>query len=625
MSLKQLNEEQVKTWTLQQKDEWWLKNVYKGDMPQLTLRSAITGAVLGMILSLTNLYIGIRTGWTLGVGITSVIVSFAVFKLLSKANIAKDMTILENNAMQSIATSAGYMTAPLMASISGYMMVSGNIPPMWQVYLWIIALGLLGVFFAFPLKKRAINEEQLPFPEGYAAGVVMSNLHTSDAKVGMLRAKFLAAGAGVSALIEFLRNEAVLTKIGAPFLAIPHYWDEFIYKFYTPTILGTPMKDLLLRFDTSIVMMGTGMLMSMRVAMSMLLGGIINYAILAPIMIQKGIIVGGGFKNISLWSLWGGAALMTTSSLYSFIASDSTKQSIRDLFQKKSLKKEKKKDILADIELPSRVSMVGIPVTGIALAIMGNAFFGIDYWLILIAVPLVFVLSIMAVKSTGLTAVTPGGALAKITQVIFSFLAPGNMNVSLLTAGVTSEVCLNASNLLMDIKPGYMLGAKPRQQAVGHVIGMCAGGLVAVPVFYMLFHGDISVFGTEQFPMPGALVWKAVAEVLSKGISALHVTAQFAILVGAVLGVVMEIFIKKTDGKFPISPVGFGLPFVLSFTDVFLMFMGAFIFWILENKPKAKRSGFYESIVDNKESIGAGIIAGGSIIGIILLIIETAG
>ena len=65
MALNQLNEEQVRTWTLEQKDEWWLKNVYKGNMPQLTIRSAITGAFLGMTLCLTNLYIGIRTGWTL--------------------------------------------------------------------------------------------------------------------------------------------------------------------------------------------------------------------------------------------------------------------------------------------------------------------------------------------------------------------------------------------------------------------------------------------------------------------------------------------------------------------------------------------------------------------------------
>ncbi len=621
MALNQLNEEQVKTWTLEQKDEWWLKNVYKGDMPQLTLRSAITGALLGMVLCLTNLYIGIRTGWTLGVGITAVVASYGMFRLLAKTKIATDMTILENNAMQSIAASAGYVTSSLVSAIAAYMMATNVIPPQWQVYCWIVGMGILGTLFAFPLKKKFINDEQLPFPEGYAAGVVLDSLHSSDAKVGMQRAKYLAGGAFISALIEFLRSETVLTKIGAPFLAIPHYWDEFIYKFYTPTILGTPMKDLLLRFDTSIVMMGAGTIMSMQTATSMLIGGIVNYAILAPIMIQKGIIVGGGFRNISLWALWGGAAMMTSASLYSFFSADSTVAGFKRIFKKNKV--AKKQDILKEIELPISVSLIGVPILAVAMVIMGKAFFGVDYWLTAVSIPLVFAFSIMAVNATGLTGTTPGGALAKMTQAVYSLLDPGNLATNLTAAGVTSNVCLNASNLLMDIKPGYMLGAKPRQQAVGHVIGIFAGSLVAIPVFYMLFHGDISLFGTEKFPMPGAVVWKAVADVLSKGLSSLHITSQYAVMIGVVLGIAMEILVKKSKGKFPISPVAFGMPFVLSFTDVFMMFLGAFIFWWLKKKPIQNRSQLYSDFIDNQESIGAGIIAGGSIIGIILLIVET--
>ncbi|MBY0386504.1 OPT/YSL family transporter [bacterium] len=623
MALNQLNEEQIRTWTLQQKDEWWLKNVYKGDMPQLTLRSALTGVILGMLLCLTNLYIGIRTGWTLGVGITAVVASYGVFRLLAKTKIATDMTILENNAMQSISASAGYVTSPLISAIPAYMMATGIIPQQWHVYCWAVALGILGTLIAFPLKKKFINDEQLPFPEGYAAGVVMESLHSSDAKVGVQRAKFLAAGAGTSALIEFLRSETVLTKIGARFLAIPHYWDEFIYKFYTPTILGTPMKDLLLRFDTSIVMMGAGTIMSMQTATSMLLGGLFNYAVLAPIMIQKGVIVGGGFRNISLWALWGGASMMTSASLYSFFAADSTVAGFKQIFKKNKV--SKKEDILKDIELPISVSIIGVPIVGMALVVMGKAFFGVDYWLTAVAIPLVFAFSIMAVKATGLTGTTPGSALAKMTQAFYSLLAPGHLATNLTAAGVTSVVCLNASNLLMDIKPGYMLGAKPRQQAVGHILGVMAGSITAIPVFYMLFNGDINAFGTEKLPMPSAVVWKAVADVLSVGISSLHITSQYAVVIGAVLGIVMEILIKKTKGKFPISPVAFGLPFVLSFTDVFMMFLGAFLFWLLKKKPLQNRTAMYQAFVDNQESIGAGIIAGGSIIGIILLIIETAG
>ncbi|MBX2988642.1 MAG: OPT/YSL family transporter [Bdellovibrionaceae bacterium] len=621
MSIHELSEEQVHSMTLQQKDEWWLKNVYKGNMPQLNLRSAMTGMILGGVLSLTNLYIGIKTGWTLGVGISSVILSFALFKLLSKLKIGREMTILENNAMQSIATSAGYMTAPLMASMPAYMMVTGQVVPMWQTFWWIIVLSLLGVLFAFPLKKRFINDEQLPFPEGRAAGIVLDNLHSEEGNQGMFKAKLLMFGAGLSALIEVMRSEVVMKAIKLPFLQLPAYWDDFIYKFSTPKILGTPLKDLTIQVDTSIVMLGTGGLMNLKTAMSLLLGAFLNYFVLAPIMIQNGAIEGPGFKNITMWSLWAGASMMTTSSLYSFFSKPQVfVEAFHNLVGRN--RKTKKKDILEEIELPMWIFVVGIPIMGAITVYLGHVWFGIHYWLGLIAIPLVFVFTLIAVTSTGLTAVTPGGALGKLTQITYSVLAPGNIPTNLMTAGITSEVSLNASNLLMDIKPAYMLGGKPRHQALGHILGVFAGALVAVPVFYAIFDNDIALFTTDKLPLPGAAIWKAVAEVLTKGLSTLHPTAQIAVLVGAVVGLVCEIAAKRTRGRFPISGIGLGLAFVLRFTDSFAMALGALIFWFARRQSKDPKSLTHRALVDNQETLCAGIIAGGSIIGIILILLE---
>jgi uncharacterized oligopeptide transporter (OPT) family protein len=619
--IKELSAEQVRTMSLEEKDQWWLTNVYKGDMPQLTLRSALTGMILGAILSLTNLYIGIKTGWTLGVGISSVILAYAFFKMMAKFNLGSPMTILENNAMQSIATSAGYMTAPMMASIPAYMMVTGEVIPMWQTFWWIVVLAILGVLFAFPLKRRFINEEQLPFPEGYAAGVVMDSLHSEEGNQGMFKAKLLMSGAGLSALIEFLRADTILEKMKMKFLALPHHWDDFIYNFVTPKILGTPLKDLTIQFDTSIVMLGTGGLMSMKTGMSILVGGILNYFFLAPLMIDAGVIASANFKAITMWSLWGGAAMMTTSSLYSFFSKPDI---IFKSFKKLTAKEKKKDDVLEKIELPMWIFMVGIPVVGALTVYLGHIWFGIHYLLGLLAIPLVFVFTLIAVTSTGLTAITPGGALGKLTQITYGALAPGNVTTNLMTAGITSEVALNASNLLMDIKPSYMLGGKPRLQAIGHVLGIFAGGLVAVPVFYSLFHGDISLFTSDSLPLPGAAVWKGVSEVLTKGLSNLHVTAQIAAGVGAILGIVIEILNKKSHGKFPFSGVGLGLGFVLRFTDAWSMALGTLIFWVARKKCTNKESVSYRALVENQETLAAGVIAGGSIIGIILILLENA-
>src|SRR3954468_594148 len=133
MPIPTLTDEQVDTWTREQKDRWWLANVFRGDMAQLTIRSALTGFLLGGILSATNLYVSAKTGVTLGVGLTSVILAFAMFKCLSAMRLAKDFTILENNAMQSIATAAGYMTVPLMSSFTAYFWKTNIILPWWQL------------------------------------------------------------------------------------------------------------------------------------------------------------------------------------------------------------------------------------------------------------------------------------------------------------------------------------------------------------------------------------------------------------------------------------------------------------------------------------------------------------
>ncbi len=79
----------------------------------------------------------------------------------------------------------------MISSLAAYMMVTGHVIPLWQTMSWIIVLAILGVLFAFPFKRRFINDEQQPFPEGRAAGIVMDSLHHGEAAAGMLKAKLL--------------------------------------------------------------------------------------------------------------------------------------------------------------------------------------------------------------------------------------------------------------------------------------------------------------------------------------------------------------------------------------------------------------------------------------------------
>ena len=626
--LPQLTEEEIRTWTLEQKDQWWLTKVYRGDMPQLTLRSAGTGMLLGGVLSLTNLYVGVKTGWTLGVGITSVILAFALFKLLSKVGLAKEFTLLENNAMQSIATAAGYMTAPLVSSLAAYMMVTHTVIPEGVAIAWMISLAFLGVLFAFPLKKRFINDEQLPFPEGRAAGVVMDALHSGDAADGLFKAKLLAGTAGIAGILKFLQSEPITTKLHISFIHVPEFLDEWIYKFTSLKLMGTELRELTVRPDTDFVMMAAGGLMGIRTGVSIMVGASINYLFLAPWMVQRGDIVGKvtdgvmhlSFKDITMWALWGGVSMMTTASLFSFFSKPAV---LISAFKGMFNRSEKSADVLAHIELPIKVFVIGIPVVGAAVVIMAWRFFGVTPWMGALAIPLVFIFTLIAVTSTGLTSITPTGALGKLTQLTYSALAPGNVTTNLMTAGITGEVASNAANLLMDIKPGYMLGGKPRHQAMGHVLGIIAGASVAVPVFYLAFlRGNPDGLITPEQPFPGAVVWKAVAEVLTTGLSNLEPSAQVAALVGAILGIVLEAVKMGTKGRFWLSAVGMGLAFVIPFNTCLAMFLGSFIFWLAGRKFKNPASILRKVMVDNLEATCAGVIAGGALMGIAVILIE---
>lgn len=290
--------------------------------------------------------------------------------------------------------------------------------------------------------------------------------------------------------------------------------------------------------------------------------------------------------------------------------------------------------MLARIELPLGVSLVGVPLIGVLVAIMGRQFFGIDYWLSVVALALVFFFCLIAINSTGLTSITPIGPMGKLTQLTFGVLAPGNKEVNLMTAGITGEVASHAANLLQDIKPGYMLGAKPRQQAVGHLLGILAGALLSIPVFYLVFlkvppeqllAAELSTpyeLDAKKYPMPSATVWKAVADVLAEGIHKIKPTAQRAALAGILIGLLLEIARMATKGRFPLSPVALGLGFLIPFYTCLSIFTGSLLFWLAEKLFYDRESPINRVVVQNQEPICAGLIAGGSLMGIAVAVAE---
>ena len=135
-------------------------------MLQLTWRAVLMGSALGGVLSLTNLYIGLKAGWGFGVAITACILSYAIWTSLYRMGLARTpMTILENNCMQSTASSAGYSTGgTLISAFAAYMMINDRTLSLPTMLAWVFFLSVLGVTMAIPMKRQMINVEQLRFP-----------------------------------------------------------------------------------------------------------------------------------------------------------------------------------------------------------------------------------------------------------------------------------------------------------------------------------------------------------------------------------------------------------------------------------------------------------------------------
>ena len=652
MPIEQLTPEQVQSWTRLEKDTWWLERVYRGDMPQLTVRAALTGFLLGGILSATALYIAGKTGITIGVGVTSVVLAFAIFRTLAQVGFAQDLTILENNCTQSIATAAGYMVAPLTSGLAAYMLVTGAIVPWWQMMIWSSIISVIGVLVAFPLKRRFINDEQLPFPEGRAAGVVLDALYSGQAAVGVVRAKLLFVSASIAAAYQLLMSDGWMRFLQIGVLRM-HRWaglerpwhlaerlDDYYYalaakyELWTPRILGTDIRQLGLRFTIDAAMLGIGGLMGVRIATSVLLGAVVNFAVLAPIMIRRGdiapytapdgtlVAISRG-EIVNQWSLWWAIAMMVVGSLVGLLARpEIVTGALRGIFRRRG-PADAAVDPVRHIELPLWVSVVGVPVLSIVGAHFTHVFFGVSWFLSLVSLPLIFVLTIISTNSMALTSWTPTSALAKITQFSMGAIDRTNPASNLVPATMTAEISANAANLLSDIKPGYMLGGKPRQQAIGHVIGILAGAIAATPLFYLLFlppgadgTRSAATIVSDQFAMPAALQWKGVADLITGGFSRLPYSALVSMAVAALLALVFEVLRIRSHGRFPLSAVSIGLGVVLPPDACLGMWLGAMLFWYMGRRQPAPGTPGHAIWVEGSESVSSGLISGAALIGI---------
>ena len=602
-------------------EQQWYEQVYRGrgdSMAQLTWRAVLVGSCLGAVLSLTNLYIGLKAGWGFGVAITACILSYAAWTLLLKIGIARTpMTILENNCMQSAASSAGYSTGgTLISAFAAYIIINNQSMSVPLMLAWVFFIAVLGVTMAIPMKRQMINIEQLRFPSGIAAAETLRALHAESTQ-GLRAAKALGL-AGLIAAIDKFWSEG-LSTISAN---LERFSSGALLVDLQKWLLGSHYeawagRTVVLSWD--FIFVAAGAITGMRVCATMLVSGTLCWAVVVPILQANGVIAGAGFATIAQWTLWFGASCMVAAGLASFALSWRTAlRAFHDLGQMFSVRPTTAQQA-SRIEAPMSWFAMGQIVSLVALAWLAHASFAMPIWQSVVAVALSFLLALVACRVTGETDTTPVGAMGKVTQLTFGALSPGNVNINLMSANITAGAATSAADLLTDMKSGYLLGANPRQQFLAQFAGIFVGTIVTVLTFAVLVP-NARALGTDQFPAPAAQTWSAVAIALGQGLSALEPVKLWLICAGGVVGVVLTlapVLFPKYQNYCP-SASAFGLAWVFHWYYGLLFFLGALAALLVERrKPKLAE--------ELTLPVASGVVAGGSLMGVALVLWANGG
>lgn len=634
----------------------WYARAYRRAAPQLTVRAVVMGTVLGFFLSFTNVYIGLKTGWFLGVNLTACILSYAIWNAFGRVGLVKgQMSILENNCAVSTASSAGYATGnTLITAIPAMMLltVSPENPGGTQMRapvmaVWVFFLAALGVVLAIPMKRSMINREKLKFPSGTAAAVTLQGLY-SKGNEALLKARALFVTAAISALGPLLKDLDAVKKIDPKTgqvvreALLPGQSNAFdwIGDLLPTALVGRmlhaagktwKLSDYQIKLDHGLALVFAGIIIGVRITAWMVVGGLFLAFVLAPPALESpwtnamGNVVSAATKPGSAWKeigIWTGAPLLVASGLVSFAAQWRT---IVRALEGLVPGRKKTKEVVAqgavdpdDVEVPTSWFVTGMVLAGAGVIVVAWRAFDIPLHLGALAVAMTFVLALVACRATGESDITPGGPLGKIMQLTYGVLMPQSSTANLMTAAVTSGASLASADLLNDLKSGYLLGANPRRQFLAQAAGILTGTIATTLCYFVLVPDASVLIGTESkapaFPAPGAQQWKAVAEVFKYGLGNLHPMSQTAIKWGLVAGVILataELLAPKRWKKWVPSPTGIGLGLVLPFFYPLAMFLGALFGELATRANKAWAERYLVAIA-------AGGIAGESILGVLV-------
>lgn len=581
-------------------EDYWRERIHRRDVPEYTTRAVVAGCLIGILLVAVNIYMGLKTGFGEGGSIIAAILGLVVFRAVK----AK-YSILENNITQTAGSAAGSI-GNIVNVVPAFvvMAAAGTIPramTWWQVMLYVFSTSLIGVFFAIPLRKQVVVEEKLRFPSGTACAEIMTSLHGHGEQArrhgGVLGCFML-----ISALVKWLQEGIPRVLSGASLQA--GEW------------LGIAASRLSIGIAWDPLLVGAGFLVGVRIGLSLLLGAVVAWPILGPMLVSRGIVVvpegASAYRAIMAWTMWPGVMIMIAAGLTALVMKWRV---VAGTF--KSMRTIGPGHGSLSLEFGFRPWLAWLLAsTALCVAVMTLGFH-IPWWLTLFSIALSFIMAAIAVRCIGQTEVNPVSAFASMNQLIVGALMPANIQANLTMAGVAGAGASEAGDMMQDLKTGWLVGATPKWQVYAQIWGVMVGSVVAVPMLLLIFHSY--ELGTELMPAPAAFRFAALAELFAKGFGALPPFAVTAMIIGAVIGVLLGVLEGvRTARRWIPSPVGIGVAMIIPFSYSFAIFLGAAVCYML-------KLAMPRQMEKHQFVVGAAAIAGSSLMGMIIALLILLG
>ncbi len=575
-------------------------------MPEFTAVSIILGAILAIVFGGANAYLGLRVGMTVSASIPAAVISMGVIRKILRRD-----SILENNMVQTIGSAGESVAAGAIFTLPALFMWADeglcSVPSLVEIGLIALCGGVLGVLMMIPLRSALIVKEHgvLAYPEGQACAEVLIAGEEGGAK-----ASTVFSGLGIAALYKFIAD------------GLKVFPSEITYD--VPGYKGAGIG-----IDVLPALAGVGYICGVKVSSYLFAGGVLGWFVILPLMALFGgdtimfpvtdmtisqLIAKDGVS--ALWSnylRYIGAGAVACGGVLSLIKSlPLIVRTFRDAMGDYG-KGRTASTLRTEQDIPMKVVLLGVLIIAVVMWLL--PVIPLNLFTALIVIVFGFFFATVSSRMVGLigSSNNPVSGMAIATLLISTLLlkATGTDGIAGMTAaivigGVICVVAAIAGDTSQDLKTGFLVGATPRKQQIGELIGVAVSAVAIGAILYLLSMAW-GGYGSNDLPAPQAILMKMIVEGVMGGNLPWNL-----VLSGVFIAIVVEVL------GIPVLPfaIGLYLPIYLSVP----MMLGGALRWFLE-KRKYSADKVKDNVVQSGVLYSSGLIAGEGIVGILLAVL----